>query len=49
MVNICKLNAWNLYHRHFIQYWDPVNKMESFLSFFSDTVNALISAYKPVV
>ena len=36
MVGMYKLNAWNLYRRHFIQYGDPVNKMEQFLSFSSD-------------
>ena len=49
MADICKLNAWNLYRRHFIQYGDPVNKMESFLSFSFDIANALINAYKLVV
>ena len=43
MVNICKLNAWNLYRQHFLQYGDPVNKMESFLSFSSDTADAVIN------
>ena len=49
MVGICKLNAWNLYCWYFIQYGDPVNKIESFLSFSSDIANALINAYKPIV
>ena len=49
VVDICKLNAWNLYRQHFLQYGDPVNKMESFLSFSSDTADALINTYKPVV
>ena len=48
-VDIWKLNAWNLYRRHFIQYGDPVSKMKSFLLFSSDIVNALINAYKAVV
>ena len=46
--NIFKLIAWNLYRRHFTQHGDPVNKMESFLSFSSDIANALINAYKPI-
>ena len=49
MADICKLNAWNLHRRHFIQYGGPVNKMESFLSFTFDIANALINAYKLVV
>ena len=38
-----------MYCQHFIQYGNPVNKMESFHSFSSDIANALINAYKPVV
>ena len=49
MVGICKINAWNLYCQRFIQYGDPVNKKESFLSFSSDIANALINAFKPKV
>ena len=49
MVGICKINAWNLYCQRFIQYGDPINKKESFLSFSSDIANALRNAFKPKV
>ena len=49
LIDICKVNAWNLYRRHCIQYGKPKRQVLSLLSFSVDLGNAVSQANKPVL
>ena len=46
LIDIAKVNAWLLYHRHSSQYGKPKNEIQDFLSFSLDVSNGLIHANK---
>ena len=49
LIDICKVNSWNLYRRHCIQCGKPKRQVLSLLLFSVDLGNAVIHANKPVL
>ena len=49
LVNIPKVNVWNLYRRHFVQFEKPKRQMFCLLKFSTAFKNALIHASKSVI
>ena len=49
LIDISKVNAWNLYQRHFDQYEKPRRQMFCLLEFSNALGNTLIHANKPVL